>query len=172
MGRFDREFLELPKEVIIASMKEHQRYFPVFKDGELDSSFVFVSNGVTSDYSKIIKGNERVLKPRLSDALFFYHNDLKRGLVTDGLENITFIDGLGSLIDKIEREKYIAKELATLYMEKLKEKTKREEGELLELIEEAITLSKADLTTEMVYEFTELQGLMGYYYAKVWEKMN
>ncbi len=166
LGRFDREFLELPKEVIIASMKEHQRYFPVFKSGELDSSFVFVSNGVTSDYSKIIKGNERVLKPRLSDALFFYHNDLKRGLVTDGLENITFIDGLGSLIDKIEREKYIAKELASLYMEKLKEETKREEGELLELIEEAITLSKADLTTEMVYEFTELQGLMGYYYAK------
>jgi len=166
LGRFDREFLELPKEVIIASMKEHQRYFPVFKGGELDSSFVFVSNGVTSDYSKIIKGNERVLKPRLSDALFFYHNDLKRGLVTDGLENITFIDGLGSLIDKIEREKYIAKELATLYMEKLKEETKREEDELLELIEEAITLSKADLTTEMVYEFTELQGLMGYYYAK------
>jgi len=166
LGRFDREFLELPDEVIIASMKEHQRYFPVFKNGELNNSFVFVSNGVTSDYSKIIKGNERVLKPRLSDALFFYHNDLRRGLVTDGLENITFIDGLGSLIDKIEREKYIAKELATSYMKKLKKETKREEGELLRLIEEAITLAKADLTTEMVYEFPELQGVMGYYYAK------
>jgi len=166
LGRFDKQFLELPKEVIIASMKEHQRYFPVFKNGELDSSFVFVSNGVTDDYSKIIKGNERVLKPRLSDALFFYHNDLKRGLITNGLESITFIDGLGSLIDKIEREKYIAKELATLYIDRLREETKRDKSELLELIEEAITLAKADLTTEMVYEFTELQGVMGYYYAK------
>jgi len=103
--------LELPPEVIIASMKDHQRYFPVFENGKLSNKFIVVSNGVTDDYSKIIQGNERVLKPRLSDGLFFYKNDLKRGLSTDGLEKITFMDGLGSLIDKIDREKAIAMRL-------------------------------------------------------------
>ena len=166
LGSFDEMFLELPPEAIVASMKEHQRYFPVFEDGKLSNKFIVVSNAVTNDYSKVVAGNERVLKPRLADGLFFYRNDLKRGLVTDGLEKITFMDGLGSLTDKIEREKKIALRLLELYMEQVKRETGKSEEELRELMSEAISLAKADLTSEMVYEFTELQGLMGYYYAK------
>ena len=166
LGTFDELFLELPPEAIIASMKEHQRYFPVFENGKLSNKFIVVSNAVTDDYSKVVAGNERVLKPRLADGLFFYRNDLKRGLLTDGLEKITFMDGLGSLTDKIEREKKIALRLLELYMEQIKRETGKSEDELKELMSEAISLAKADLTSEMVYEFTELQGLMGYYYAK------
>ncbi len=166
LGTFDELFLELPPEAIIASMKEHQRYFPVFEKGKLSNKFIVVSNAVTDDYSKVVAGNERVLKPRLADGLFFYRNDLKRGLLTDGLEKITFMDGLGSLTDKIEREKKIALRLLELYMEQVKRETGKSEDELKELMSEAISLAKADLTSEMVYEFTELQGLMGYYYAK------
>ena len=166
LGRFDELFLELPPEAIIASMKEHQRYFPVFENGKLSNKFVVVSNAVTDDYTKVVEGNERVLKPRLADGLFFYRNDLKRGLITDGLEKITFMDGLGSLADKIDREKAIAIRLLSLYMDKVEKVTDKSSTELTMLMEEAISLAKADLTSEMVYEFTELQGLMGYYYAK------
>ena len=170
LGTFDESFLELPPEVIIASMKEHQRYFPVFKDNRLSNQFIVVSNGVTDDYSKIIAGNERVLKPRLSDALFFYRNDLKRGLTTKGLEKITFMDSLGSLKDKIDREKAIALRVLGLYMDRVEEESNKSSKELVMLMEEAVELAKADLTSEMVYEFTELQGLMGYYYAKALRK--
>ena len=166
LGSYDAKFLELPPEVIITSMKEHQRYFPVFKDGRLINKFVVVSNAVTNDFSKIVAGNERVLLPRLEDALFFYHNDLKRGLKTDGLELVQFIDGLGSLADKIEREKSIAGVLFESYKEQLVKESGKSEAELKELIIRAVDLAKADLMSEMVYEFTELQGLMGYYYAK------
>ena len=166
LGSFDEKFLELPPEVIITSMKEHQRYFAVFKDGKLVNKFVVVSNSVTDDYSKIVAGNERVLRPRLEDALFFYRNDLERGLKTDGLELVQFIDGLGSLTDKIEREKKIAQVLFDNYKDKLAQSTGKSEDELKKLLIRAIDLAKADLMSEMVYEFTELQGLMGYYYAK------
>ncbi len=166
LGSFDEKFLELPPEVIITSMKEHQRYFPVFKDGKLMNNFVVVSNAVTDDFSKIVAGNERVLRPRLEDALFFYHNDLKRGLKSDGLELVQFIDGLGSLADKIEREKSIAQLLFESYKEQLMQESGKSEAELKKLLVKAVGLAKADLMSEMVYEFTELQGLMGYYYAK------
>ncbi len=166
LGRFDELFLELPPEAIIASMKEHQRYFPVFENGILSNKFVVVSNAVTDDYSKVIAGNERVLKPRLSDGLFFYHNDLKRGLVTNGLEKITFMDGLGTLADKIAREKNIAGKLLSLYIEQVEIETGKTATELIDLMDETVALAKADLTSEMVYEFTELQGLMGSYYAE------
>ncbi|CUV66038.1 Glycyl-tRNA synthetase beta subunit [Sulfurovum sp. enrichment culture clone C5] len=154
LGSFDESFLELPPEVIITSMKENQRYFPVFNNDKLSNHFVVVSNALTDDYSKVIAGNERVLKPRLSDAMFFYKNDLKRGLKTDGLELVQFMDGLGSVADKIDREEKIALYLANKF------------GVKGEKISQAIRLAKADLTSEMVYEFTELQGLMGHYYAK------
>ena len=155
LGTFDEEFLRLPPEVIITSMKEHQRYFPVFQNGELINKFVVVSNALTDDFSKVIEGNERVLRPRLADALFFYDNDLKHGLSTDGLEKVAFFKGLGSLTEKIERERKVAHTL----VEALHVNINSEE------LERAITLAKADLMSEMVYEFTELQGLMGYYYA-------
>ena len=163
LGSFDEEFLKLPPEVIITSMKEHQRYFPVFKDGKLINKFVVVSNALTDDFSKVIEGNERVLRPRLADALFFYNNDLKKGLSTKGLEKVIFMNGLGTVADKIEREKKIANTLFDMYAPKDSSK---------EILERAVSLAKADLTTEMVYEFTELQGLMGCYYAKALGESN
>ncbi len=166
VGTFDELFLELPPEVIITSMKEHQRYFPVFESGKIANKFVVVSNAYTDDYSKVVAGNERVLKPRLADGLFFYKNDLKNGLNTDGLEKVQFIDGLGTLADKITREKRIAVRLLGLYMEKVEAQSGKSNIELEKAMDKAVNLAKADLMSEMVYEFTELQGLMGYYYAK------
>jgi glycyl-tRNA synthetase beta chain len=155
LGSFDESFLELPPEVIITSMKEHQRYFPVFKEGKLINAFVVVSNALTDDFSHVIEGNQRVLRPRLSDALFFYRNDLKKGLSTAGLEKVVFMNGLGTLAEKIKREKVVASTIANLIYDNINSIT----------LERAMELAKADLMSEMVYEFTELQGLMGYYYA-------
>ncbi|BDY11783.1 glycine--tRNA ligase subunit beta [Hydrogenimonas cancrithermarum] len=166
LGRFDESFLKLPPEVIMTSMKEHQRYFPLFKEGVLNNSFVVVSNAKTDDFSQVIAGNERVLKPRLSDAMFFYENDLKNGLNPEGLKSIVFMDGLGTMYDKSVRESLITTTLAEVYAEPLEKETSKDVGELKALAERAAMLAKADLLTEMVYEFTELQGIMGYYYAK------
>lgn len=162
VGTFDEKFLRLPPEVIITSMKEHQRYFPVFQDGKLVNKFVVVSNALTDDFSKVTAGNETVLRPRLADALFFYDNDLKRGLILDGLEKVIFMNGLGTLTDKIERERKISQILFAVYRDRVEQSDSNAEDDLAR----AITLAKADLMSEMVYEFTELQGLMGYYYAK------
>ncbi|NPA55672.1 MAG: glycine--tRNA ligase subunit beta, partial [Epsilonproteobacteria bacterium] len=125
----------------------------VYKDNKLTNNFVVVSNALTDDYSAVINGNERVLRARLSDALFFWENDLKNGLDIEGLKNITYMDKLGSVYDKVKREEKIANILADILKE---DKT---------LVNKAINLAKADLLTEMVFEFTELQGIMGYYYA-------
>ena len=155
LGSFDEEFLRLPPEVIITSMKEHQRYFPVFKDGVLTNKFIVVSNALTNDFTHVIEGNEKVLRPRLADGLFFYDNDLKNGLSTAGLEKVAFFKGLGTVADKITRETAIANILFNKYTPDANKE------DLLK----AISLAKADLMSEMVYEFTELQGLMGGYYA-------
>ena len=154
LGKFDEEFLVLPPEVIITSMKEHQRYFPVYKNGKLTNAFVVVSNAYTDNFDKIVAGNEKVLRARLSDALFFWENDLKNGLGIEGLKDIVYMDKLGSVYDKVKREEKIASVLA--------DKFSADKDKLLK----AVNLAKADLLTEMVYEFTELQGIMGYYYAK------
>ena len=156
IGKFDVEFLELPEEVIVTSMKENQRYFAVYKDGNLTNNFIVVSNSKTEDFGYIIAGNEKVLRPRLADAMFFYKNDIKNGLSNEGLKKLVFVEGLGSTYEKCEREAKIASYLADVF--DVKEK---------ELLQKAVMLSKADLMSEMVYEFTELQGLMGYYYAKL-----
>ena len=166
MGHFDESFLRLPPEVIMTSMKEHQRYFPVFKEGVLTHAFVVVSNAKTDDFSQVIAGNERVLRPRLADAMFFYENDLARGLDPEGLKAIVFMDGLGSMFDKSVRESKIMMGLVERYAERLTDETGKDIGELKALAERAAMLAKADLLSEMVYEFTELQGIMGYYYAK------
>ena len=155
LGSFDEAFLRLPPEVIIVSMKEHQRYFPVFKDGKLLNKFCVVSNALTDDFSHVTEGNERVLRPRLADGLFFYDNDLKNGLTTAGLEKVAFFKGLGTVADKIKREEAIANTLFELYRPDASK----------EDLSKAVNLAKADLMSEMVYEFTELQGLMGAYYA-------
>ncbi len=153
IGSFDKEFLVLPPEVIITSMKEHQRYFPVYKNKKLTNKFIVVSNAFTDNFSKIISGNEKVLRARLSDALFFYENDLKNKLNIEGLKDIVYMDNLGTLYDKVKREEKIIEYLAKKY-----------NGDL-QKCKTAVNLAKADLLTEMVYEFTELQGVMGYYYA-------
>jgi len=156
IGQFDVEFLELPEEVIVTSMKEHQRYFAVYKDGKLTNNFIVVSNSKTDDFGYIISGNEKVLRPRLADGMFFYKNDIANGLSNEGLKKLTFVEGLGSMYEKSEREAKIAKHLADIF-----------DAPKKELVEKAVMLSKADLMSEMVFEFTELQGLMGYYYAKL-----
>lgn len=166
MGSFEERFLRLPPEVIITSMKENQRYFPVFKEGKLSNHFIVVSNAISDDYDLIVRGNEKVLRARLSDALFFLDNDLKRGLKYEGLKDITYLDGLGSLLDKQMREKAIATFFTCKYEAALLAHYPRlDKTSLHALMERAVMFSKADLLSEMVYEFTELQGLMGYYYA-------
>ena len=160
LGSFDAKFLELPKEVIVTSMKENQRYFALYQDSsheKLAPHFIVVSNSTSPQDEVILAGNEKVLKARLEDAMFFYHNDLKRGLQTDGLEKLVFIEGAGSMADKVARERVLA--LA------LMEKFLKNRGDLETKFLRAVELSKADLLSEMVYEFPNLQGLMGYYYA-------
>ena len=167
IGTFDAEFLRLPPEVIITSMKEHQRYFPVFENGEVTNKFIVVSNAISKDYDLIVKGNEKVLRARLSDGLFFYDNDLRNGLSFSGLKNVVFLDGLGSVLDKVIREKAVIEYLENKYEKNLSiEIDYKNKKEIQDTLNRAIMLSKADLLSEMVYEFTELQGLMGYYYAK------
>lgn len=159
-GEFEKTFLELPKEVIITSMKENQRYFATFSNQALHNGFIVVSNATASKSEKIILGNQKVLKARLSDAMFFYHNDLKNGLDPSRLKEVAFVNELGSIADKVEREKKIGLFLAQKYQNSLNL------SDANTMVEEAISIAKADLLTEMVYEFPELQGLMGYYYAQ------
>ena len=162
LGGFEREFLEVPSEVIITSMKENQRYFPVFERGNLANRFVVVSNAISPEPALIVKGNEKVLRARLSDAMFFWRSDLAHEFGPEKLKNITYLKELGSTYDKSVRELGVAKRLAKICADRLKACA----GEDYEaLLERAVMLSKADLTTQMVYEFTELQGVMGGYYA-------
>ncbi|MEE3704140.1 glycine--tRNA ligase subunit beta [Campylobacter sp. CX2-8023-23] len=164
MGSFEKEFLEVPSEVIVTSMKENQRYFPLYnQDGKLSNHFVVVSNSISSDSNLIIKGNEKVLRARLSDAKFFWESDLASEFSSAKLKNITYLAGLGSMYDKEIRERQIARELAKIYEKELKEEFG---GEFIDELDRAVMLSKADLTTSMVYEFTDLQGIMGSYYAQ------
>lgn len=153
LGSFDKRFLALPEEVVSTSMKEHQKYFSVYKDGRLYQGFIVVANALCDDFSAIISGNERVLKARLSDAEFFYNNDCATPLAKEPLASIAYIDGLGSMLEKTHREEIIGAYLARLY------------GQDSALITQALALSKADLLSEMVGEFPELQGIMGHYYA-------
>jgi glycyl-tRNA synthetase beta chain len=155
-GRFDGRFLELPAEVPIATMQDHQRYFPV-RDarGGLMPWFVTVANLQSSDPAQIVAGNERVIRPRLSDAAFFYATDRQQRLDArlDGLRRVTFQTQLGSLHDKTERVRALAQSVAAAI------------GGDTRLADRAAELAKCDLITSMVGEFPELQGLMGRYYA-------
>lgn len=155
-GRFDPRFLALPREVLVATLEDHQRYFPVVDaDGALLPAFVTVANIASRDPSHVVAGNERVLRPRLEDALFFWNRDLQRGLdarVAE-LSGVAFQRGLGSLADKSQRVTALAATLASGM------------GADGEALARAAHLAKADLLTEMVGEFPELQGTMGRYYA-------
>lgn len=158
LGRIDEAFMALPREVLTTSMRVHQRYFSFEDDqGNLAPYFGFVANTTTKDKGAlVVQGNERVLKARLSDALFFYNQDQKIPLEEHAkkLSNITFHARLGTLAQKIER------------LEKLAAFVAENVGASPEDARLCSRLCKADLVTGMVYEFPELQGIMGSYYAK------
>jgi glycyl-tRNA synthetase beta chain len=158
-GDFEEGFLELPKEVLISVMKNHQKYFPVFSKSGNDKllpHFIFVAGTRAKDSSVVVRGNERVIKARFTDARFFYDEDRSTPLIekNDKLKGMVFLSDLGTYHDKMERIKGIAAYIG------------RELGikPLADVIR-AAELSKADLATQMVFEFPELQGIMGRYYA-------
>ncbi|MDG1744862.1 MAG: glycine--tRNA ligase subunit beta [Planktomarina sp.] len=161
MGQIDEQFLDLPPEVLKTSMKEHQKFFSVEnpKTGRIER-FVTVANIEAADQgATILKGNQKVLAARLADAKFFWENDLREAKAGMGnwqasLENVTFHNKLGSQAARIKRIAALARDLAPIV------------GADSDVAEQAALVAKADLSSEMVYEFPELQGLMGRYYAE------
>lgn len=156
-GNFNKKLLKLPSEVLISSMEDHQRCFPIMdKNGNLLPNFLLISNLQSKKPEIIIKGNERVIDARLKDALFYFEEDQKSTLeeYATRLKSIIFQKKLGSLHDKVLRISTIANHIASILDANVKN------------VELAAKLCKADLLTQMVYEFTELQGTTGYYYAK------
>jgi glycyl-tRNA synthetase beta chain len=159
-GKFETEYLELPEEVLITSMKEHQRYFPVkSKDGKLLPYFVTVRNGGTEYVEKVAKGNEKVLRARLSDADFFYREDQKKEIQQslDKLKSIVYHEEIGTVSDKVGR----VKRLTNILTNQLEFTTEQQQD-----AGRAAEICKFDLVTNMVYEFPELQGFMGEKYAR------
>lgn len=162
LGSFDKAFLKLPAEALISSMQAHQKYFHVTdNDGNLLPHFVTIANIDSKRAESVIEGNQRVIRPRLADAQFFYATDLELGLdaMAERLSNIVFQDQLGSIGEKTQR---IA-QLATWLAEHCKELNS--DASALGLYQEAARLCKADLVSDMVGEFADLQGLVGRYYA-------
>ena len=161
MGSFEERFLDVPSEALIASMKEHQKYFPLWsKDGgkgefTLLPRFITVSNLDSADPAQVVAGNERVIRPRLSDAEFFYNSDKERSLESrvEDLSGIVFQQKLGTMLDKTRR------------LEGLCEKLAEPTGADAKLAQRAAKLSKADLLTLMVGEFPSMQGIAGRDYA-------
>ncbi|MBA9085189.1 glycyl-tRNA synthetase beta chain [Fontibacillus solani] len=159
-GKFEESFLNIPQEVLITSMREHQRYFPVLdKQGALLPFFITVRNGDASSLDVIARGNEKVLRARLSDAKFFYEEDQKLAIkdALSKLESIVFHEELGTVGDKVRRIRRNAEKLSTL----LKVDTGTSEA-----VNRTAEICKFDLVTQMVYEFPELQGVMGEDYAR------
>jgi glycyl-tRNA synthetase beta chain len=156
VGSFEDKFLNVPSEALIYTMKDNQKYFPVLdKQGNLLPRFIFVSNIVSRDPAQVITGNEKVVRPRLADAEFFYETDKKKTLASrlESLSTVLFQKQLGTLKEKSERISNVAEDIAL----QIKADTKH--------AQRAGLLSKTDLMTEMVMEFPDVQGVMGMYYA-------
>jgi len=156
MGRFEEHFLEVPAEALVSSMAQHQKYFHVVdSDNNLKPLFITVANIASLDPQQVISGNERVIRPRLADAAFFYKTDLKSSLQAnrETLKSVVFQSKLGTVYDKTERVSGLAKILAEYT------------GASAEHAARAGELCKSDLVSEMVGEFDDLQGVMGRYYA-------
>ena len=156
LGKFEEKFLEVPQECLILTMKANQKYFPLLKDGgKLSNQFLIVSNIRPADPSLVVGGNERVVRPRLADAKFFFDQDRKTPLAArvEKLGNVVYHNKLGSQLERVQRVKKLAGEIA------------RNLNADAEHAERAAYLAKADLLTDMVGEFPELQGIMGRYYA-------
>lgn len=155
-GSFEERFLAVPQEALVSSMQEHQKYFPVVDDdGKLLPNFIFVSNIESRDPAQVIDGNERVIRPRLADADFFYRSDRQQSLESrvDRLKSIVFQQKLGTLHDKASRLESLARALAGPV------------GADADAAARAARLSKTDLLTLLVGEFSDLQGIAGRYYA-------
>ena len=155
-GQFEEEFLAVPQECLILTMKANQKYFPLLDtDGKLTNKFLLVSNISPEDPSAVIGGNERVVRPRLADARFFFDQDRKATLSSrlDKLANVVYHNKIGSVLQRIERLETLAQKIAV------------RAGANASLAARAARLAKADLVTDMVGEFPELQGIMGRYYA-------
>ncbi len=158
-GTFEEKYLQLPRELLVTSMREHQRYFTMEDaEGKLLNKFITVSNTRPEDEQVVIKGNEKVIRARLSDAMFFWEEDQKGKLEShlDTLKNVIYQAKLGSSFEKVERFTQIATGLA-----------ERFEPAAVALTERAAKLAKCDLESKMVYEFPELQGIMGREYSKI-----
>ncbi|MBQ3776370.1 MAG: glycine--tRNA ligase subunit beta [Ruminobacter sp.] len=156
-AKFEEKFLAVPAEALVHTMKGDQKYFPVYRDGKLLPNFIFISNIISKNPEMVISGNERVVRPRLADAEFFYNTDKKKTLQSrfESLKTILFQKQLGSLADKSE----IVAEVATEIANKI--------GANPEYAKRAGLLSKCDLMTNMVMEFTDTQGIMGMHYARI-----
>ena len=158
MGNFEQEFLSVPKEALISTMSKNQKYFHLLtKQNELANKFITIANLESSNPAAIVEGNERVIRPRLADAKFFYRIDSKQSLTEKSkqLETIVFQTSLGSVADKCRRVANVAASIAPLV------------DANPELVQQAAVICKADLVTEMVGEFPNLQGIMGKYYAQL-----
>ncbi len=156
VGEFEAEYLEVPQECLILTMQQNQKYFPLLDaSGKLLNKFLIVSNMQVDDPKHIIGGNARVVRPRLSDARFFYNQDRKTTLASrlEKLGNVVYHNKLGSVLQRVERLEMLAQKIAVHL------------GANASLASRAARLSKADLVTDMVGEFPELQGIMGRYYA-------
>lgn len=161
IGSFDKKYLDIPEEVLTTSMKKNQKYLAVRsrdKNGRLANYFVGVSNNLVPNMNVIREGNERVLRARLEDAAFFWDEDRKTPLASfvERLKSVTYQEKLGSVYDKVMLTRKLALWLCTAYGE----------TDIASLVDRAAYLSKADLVTSMVFEFPELQGVMGREYAK------
>ncbi len=158
-GRFDKEFLEIPREILITAMREHQKYFAVVeRDGNLMPYFVAVNNTRTKDLNLVAKGHERVLRARLADAQFFYQSDVKVLFDpwNERLQGVLFQAALGTMAEKIQRIKKIGAHVAALVST---------DSAFHERVVRAASLCKADLVSQAVVEFPKLQGIMGRVYA-------
>ena len=159
VGEFDRTFLDVPQECLILTMKANQKYFPLLdENGRLSHKFLIVSNVRPPDAGQIITGNERVLRSRLADAKFFFDQDRKKTLASrvEGLRRVVYHHKLGTQAERVERIWALAQAIGL----------QLGGNELAAQAGEAAMLCKADLLTDMVGEFPELQGIMGRYYAK------
>ncbi len=154
---FDPKYLEIPEEVTVTVMAVHQRYFALYKNGKLINKFITMTNYLGNEFENIAAGNVRVIKARLDDAVFFFNEDTAKPLAeyVEDLKGITFQKGMGSMYEKAQRMVTLSKHLMT------------ELGQTSPTIERAALLAKADLTTKLVFEFTELQGFIGADYARV-----
>jgi len=159
LGKFDEAFLDVPQECLILTMKANQKYFPLLDaSGKLTNKFLIVSNISPADVSAVIGGNERVVRPRLADAKFFFDQDRKKTLDSRvaGLAKVVYHNKLGTQVERVERVRSIARTIAH----------QLGDPSLMAQADQAAQLAKADLLTDMVGEFPELQGIMGRYYAQ------